>query len=496
MGFAAYLREGVEIANNAFNRFDGIYQQDQAKAIQASHQYQGTVTHQEIQGQVSKRIVDNAVEVLTVTDDIRAPKLDFWNQRSVQSLGLGISGLGFTAGGAAGAAAAKTFIVGGTAAVATPVAGVAVAVLGVAIAILGFYRYSQANEQYVAWQDPMAAHRAQRQRTDIEGFSYVFSHQLKGRLIHPEECRQLWFNWCDRDMPNYQQVNPERCYSPETVKQIKQFFKHNPLDVAAMEYAFTGVAPAPLNIQSLSTFFNQVKSAYSDVRAKAERERTKIDVERRRLIRQNEANREAWLAPAKLVRDSMNDEAYQRKLSQVKPYAATRDQKLHEIKQRFAKQEINLEEKNQQEAQAERIYTSHPAVIQAEEEYRSKSRKYQLLYDIASAPINAKFDGKGREIEAWAARQTDKVNRREDKQISHFARDVQGIAHAYVNAANYNRGQDELEAQEQLYPKLDLFNDLNQAYVLPQNPGVNAVELGQFMDQIYKQPTPSAPPLD
>ncbi len=498
MSFTAYLREGVSVANNFHNRFNSTYQQDQAIAIHASHQYKGTVTHSEQKAQVSKRVLDQAVEVLTVTDDIRNPQLQFWTQRSVQSLRVGVSGLVVATSGVAGVAAAKTCLVG-TAAVAGPVAAGAVVILGIALAILGFYRKSQANEQFEAWKDPLATYQAQRQRSGTLGFSYVFSHHLKNTIVHPEECRQLWNEWSDYLMPLYQDIQVGKANSAETVKRVKDFFESNPLDADAMEYAFANLAPAPQNIQDLAKFYQEMKLAYSDVRARAQIERNKIAQEEKKLLQRNEANRDAWLAPAKAVRDLMKQDALQKKENDVKALKVQLNQNLQSIKDQCIVKKLNSQTRDELIAAAQQAYNNHPIVIKANQEYEAKCRKYQLLYEVASAPINLTFDNKKRDINDWAQRQTQKVNKQENKQISYFVQDVQGVAKAYVNTTAYNRAQAVKDPQDLLYPQLDgLYIDLNTAYTIPPayDPALQASDVNQFYQQIYVQQVPSAPPMD
>lgn len=495
MSFIAYLKQGIQVGDNSYNRFNSIYPQDRAIALRASHQYEGKVTSQETRDQLSERILDQAIEVFTVTDEVRAPKLDFWKRRSVQSFRLGISGLGLTVGGTGSAIAAYSLLAG-TLAVAIPVAGGALAVTGVALAILGFYRSSQAEDQSQAWTDPLVAYQAHRQKALLVGFPHVLAHHLKGSLVHPEESLQLWREWSYREMSSYQQMPVESFPSSEVIGRIKKFFQNNPLAAEAMHYAFDGVASVPQNIQDLSRFYEQMKASYSNVRAEAAKARRKIEEERGQLIRQNEANRQAWLAPAQLVRESMKSEAHQQKWRAIQPFKNDLDRIITDINRRFSKGELDVQQKNNEMAKAQHNYHHHPIVRAAEQEYQAKCRKYELLYQLAAAPIHLKFDHDKRKIENWAENEIRKINEKENKEIGYFAKDVQGVAQAFVDRTNYNRMQEQMMQQEGLYPHLEPFTDWNTAYPRPAfNPELTEVELNQFYSQIYQQRLPSAPPL-
>jgi hypothetical protein len=496
MSFITYIKEGIGLANHAYDRFNPIYTQDQAKAITASYEYNGNVTASEITDTQSRRVLDKAIEIISVSDQMRAPKIAFWEKRSAQSLKLGIAAVGLSFAGTAAGIAAGTLLAE-TVAIVAVVAAVAVVVAGVALTILSLYRRSQANGQYAAWQDPLQGYQVQRRQTQFRGFSHVFENGLKGTLIHPEENRQLWINWSNSFMPLYQQIRGEHSQFPDSINKIKQFFQNNPLDAAAMKYAFEGVEPAPENIQDLSVFYNQMKSAYSFVRDEAEKARNKIKGEKRELIRNNESQREAWLAPAKFVKEMMVEQARNEKSMVTKPFEVALDNSLAEIHRRFARKEISLEEKNKLNSIARNDYHHHHLIIKSEHEYQMKVRKYQLLYELATAPINLKFDHNNNKIEKWAQKEIKKIYKKEDQKISHFAHDVQGVAQSYINMTTYNKRQEEKEQQERLYPDLELFTNLNEAYVRPPayNPELSASEVTHFFNQISLQPQPSAPGL-
>jgi hypothetical protein len=500
MGFISYLREGVNIANQEHRRCNPIYQKDQAQVIgRATYQYDGKITSQEKNDRVYKCILDGTVEVLTVTNEVRSRQLDFWKQYKVYSLNFGISGLVLAAAGTISGIATKTLLVGSLV-VPTPVIGAAIAVVGVAFAILGFHRRKQAHKQYLAWQDPLPAYQAQRRQAGEIGFSHVFSHQLKGTLIHPNECHQLWEIWSQHTMSSYQGISVSHRYSPEVVPSIKKFFNSNPLDSQAIAYAFNNVKPVPQHIQDLSQFYQDVKRSYSDVRAKATSIKEEIRSEEAQLINKNEIERAVWLAPAQFVRDLWKQKAKDRQLEKIRLYHNAYQQQLYHIGHR----RISSQEKREAENKAYHDYNQQPAVQEANREYDLECNRYDILYNIAVTPIHNKFNHNRGRIKNWADWQVRRINQQEDQQISDFAQDVREIAQAYRNVSVYNRSQEQMSRQERLYPDLNFvksFTNLNEAYSQPQPAPQPAAysyeELNLFYHEIHQyKPKPSAPPYE
>jgi hypothetical protein len=140
-------------------------------------------------------------------------------------------------------------------------------------------------------------------------------------------------------------------------------------------------------------------------------------------------------------------------------------------------------------------------IKQANDEYHTQCRQYDDFYHIATTPIHLKFDHNRGKINAWANRQLKKIHEQENHQISYFARDVQGIAQAYLTASQYNRDQEQIGKSGRLYPDLGLesFGNLYEAYQPASYFGskVNPYEINRFYQQIYQQqPQPSAPPYE
>jgi len=491
MSFTNFLINGINVADNSYNRFNHSFPQDKATVLSPTYEYKGAITRSEDSGNVFKRTLDNAVQVTTVTNHTRDAKLNFWDKRSFQSLILGIGG---TALGIAGTAAAAL-----TASAATPIASVAVAVGGIALAILSFNRRHQANEQYKAWQDPIAKYQELRAKTLSGGFYHVYSHKLKNSLIHPQECRELYIDWAKTTMPKYQKLGVKNGYATPVTEDIKEFFKSNPLDADIVKYAFENVARPPEFVGRLSSFYTDLKIDYSGVRNKATVSKNKLYSEKQHLINKNESQRQAWLAPAKISRNMMISNAKNEKSRQTQTQKLIFRNTIEQINRRFSNQritQVTQNEKNQAIAAAKRNYDNKSIVSRARQDYRSKCIKYQCLYEIAAAPINLHFNNNDQKIKEWANYEIQKVNKKENRQINSFAGDVEGIAKAYVNASHYERIQTNRDDREHLYPQLPTFYNYQEAYRMPSanDSRYNAVDMNQFYGHIYQQPVPSVLP--
>jgi hypothetical protein len=441
MGIFSYLIHGVDLASNTYNRLSSAYPRDEIRPIAASHDYQGVVTNQETLDTTSKRILDFAVEIISVNDETRTLMIKFWKTRSAQCLGLGIGGTGLAVAGFVGAVVAGIMLSGTVGlAVGVSLSLVAAAIASIVLSILGFHRMDQADKQRQAWQDPLPAYQAQRQKTQTEGFSHAFYNDLKGTLIHSEECHQLWVDWSNDEMFLYQQIQPDQNHTPDVLGKINRFFSHNPLDSDVMDYVFEGNRQPPKHIQDLRKTYQQIKASYSNIRSATQNKRGLFSGKKERLLSENEAKRAASLAPAVLFRDGMIAEANHQQTKEIRNIQNTYHQTLDQINQRFPNGSVSCEElveKRKQIAEAEKAYGNNPIVFNANRDCRMKCDQAQLTYDSVAKPVNLNFDNLKRQIEEWAAGQIQKVNEGEDDQVSHFAKDVQGLAEAFVDEKVY-----------------------------------------------------------
>jgi hypothetical protein len=441
MGIFSYLIHGVDLASNTYNRLSPVYPLDEIRPIAASHDYQGIVTSEETLDTTSKRVLDFAIEIISVSDEPRTLMIKFWKTRSAQCLGLGIGGMGLAVAGFVGAVVAGIMLSGTLGlAVGVSLSLVAAAIASIVLSILGFHRMDQADKQRQAWQDPLPAYQAQRQKTQTEGFSHVFYENLKGTLIHSEECQQLWVDWSNQEMGLYQQIQLDQSHSPDVLGKINRFFSHNPLDSDVMDYVFEENRQPPKHIQDLRKTYQQIKASYSNIRSATQNKKSLFYQEKERLLSENETKREASLAPALLFKNQTLAETSHQHTEEIREIQNTLQQTLDQINQRFPYGRVSCEElveKRKQIAEAEKAYENNPIVLDANRNYHIKCHEAKLTYDAVAKPINLKFDNLKREIEERAADQIQKVNEGEDGQVSHFAKDVQGLAEAFVDEKVY-----------------------------------------------------------
>lgn len=476
---------------------------NQIQPRQATFQYNGT--SQEISGQdaLGHYIIDNAIEVTCPKDCDK--KAQFWEKKKVRCLQF--------SGTIAVVAAAGVYLAAG------PYIATAIGVAGLALAILGLVRAYQAKAQVKAWENPVTTIAKQRHEVGQKGpdsFVCLYQNKLKGTALHESEVQQIWLDW------SKSYFAPS--YSSSSSDTVKKFFTNNPLDTDIFNYADEHRG-AMEPYKALQKEYTGVKSAYTDVREMANARREAISLREEKHLSINQGHWDLALAPLNLVLASSLRDA------EAKYEMAIQMQKLHLEKAirelQAPRNPSNLavaagghnrapvrdagprnvamgghrapvrdagpsdvvmgEDIPRRTAELERAFNESHVVKNARSERDSAKAKYNLIYALASAPVNIYFEGKKREIQQHAAAQRSEVTQRENNQIAEFAPAVEGIRQAFNNQTAYTFLQtftNFKEMPEPSAPPIEIGNPP------PYNPavmnGVDAASYNAFIGQIKR----------
>ena len=513
MSLISYLRYGVDVDNSRYNRFNIDYAQDKAEAIMPTNCYKGTVSLQSHNANQAKQLLDQAVMITTVSDNIRGPVLHFWQKRSVQSLKLGIAGIALMIGSGVAAAAhcvttlpinAETLpndaealsidvealpIDEGTLHLAA-IGIVAVIITSLCVTILSFYRKKQADNQYNAWQNPLNTYQNQRRQVGNEGFVYAYSNNLNGKIVHPKECNKLWMDWSNTFMKFYQDIQSQ------SVQRIKDFFKMNPLQNKVMNYAHTN-SMIPSYVTTLNRLYLQLEQSFNNLLTNTAEAINKINEKKSQLIQNNENQRNIWLAPAKAVRNYKIKKANEELENSIQSLKSRRDSQLESIKEN---RELTKEQKAQAVIRVSKGYEDDPIVKEASRKCESTINDYNSLYTLATLPIELKFDNNKQKFVDDASRLIKRQQEIGNQQIGGYAINIRNIAQAFIKRRDYDGIQEQQSPVEYFNEEQPpSYSSLQEAYGEPPSyneamgMGIDQAALNNFYRAIHEQPLPSAP---
>lgn len=409
-----------------FDRTSALYPPDGVRALAPSHCYEGRITSSETKlssfsQPVSIRRVDDAVSVESVDDRTRQLALDYFASCSHQaskeahrhkvSLYAGIAGS--VAGAGVGAAA---FFVAAPLVVPAALCGAVLTVSGLwntwttTRALQGLRQdQSDLERRRDLWQDPVGLVIDQRRRAGQEGFSYVFDHRLKDKVVHEQEVEALW----QRDVISL-------FSRPADAAEV---FSKNLLGIEQTQYAL-GSRPLPSLMVSgrtvTSSALHSLLDRYRSSRHSYQLFEHAIDSELATLRSQYEQQagvisslRLQWLLPAERLRCIGLEEADFLYHQAIEPFRREKNAAIAQVERSYGycirypgdvqelryKQELDRL-KATAIAAIERQYLTHPAVLTIEDAYRRDRQLCHFLYQQSRLVVDSFFDRKSHQLDA------------------------------------------------------------------------------------------------
>lgn len=437
MDSVRFLITGNCFLNKNYYRSSDEYPVDQISAKKAVHVFSGSITQQIENEKTCTYMIDGAVVFNSVLPKHREAGQSFWKSRKLEV--LLVAGLFATAG-----VALATLCVTG---VLTPMVGGSLVVGSVALSCFSLYRYFQARKAHMEWENPLERYCSERQKIGSQGFNYIYGHQLKNRLAHPDEVLCAYKKNAKTHMKTAQSTSLSS-------QQIKAFFANNPLEEKCFKYAYEGSSECiPESFERLNQYYKDLHVEYRDVRQGAEIERSKIRRNQAAQNKKNDEKREQGLAPFQKIKELYDQQAQSKRDALLLPYVNKRNQQIENINQ-----DLSKTDKEEQKRKAWTEYRNNPHVQQFNRECEDELRKHQFLYDLAAAPILGAHEEKKTRINKWADEKMKGVNEKENQNLSSFAPRVKDLADAYLDPS-IPQERSSFFVEENLYPDIQDAND-------------------------------------
>lgn len=429
--------------NSQFLR--SAYRPDMIQALQASHDYSGTIT----QSSGNHKCINNAIHITSVDDKTRAEALAYFNscQQSAaeaqlhhnkeKNRGIAATIVGVSAGvGGIGLAAAF---------VAPPVAA-AIGICGLATTIFGARKIARNQEiikhleqdwsnfqsQRELWRDPVHQAIEQRRLAGSQGFGYVFNNNLKHTIIHPEEAKALWV----RDFV-------QLLSRPASISA----FSADLLGKAKLDYAWNGAPFHDLEVgnrilsaallQGMAVRYQECSREYQHFQARINEEIRSLDHQYQVIKQGIENQREAWLQPAYHIRDMGIQEANMLYNQAINQFIRERDLAISEVERdcNFALREcVDMNDRAQIQsirntmiASIRRDYDHHPEVIAIEEAYRRDRLMCSFLFDQSKSTVDAFFDQRLHQLDREATHARQQIDQQRVNGEGYFAHHLNQI---------------------------------------------------------------------
>lgn len=399
--------------NLSFERSNHQYAADSVYLTKPTCDFQGRITKSEDDFNRSVRVIDNAVVVESVDERTRAAALHHFSSlqhmasvseqhhtsgyyrgiaATVLGVGIGLGSLIFMpslVGAAAGA------ILSGLGIWKTVYDNDAIKVIGEEIDNL----VSKKDE----WEDPVEEVINQRKQAGLQGFQYVYINDLKGKVIHQEEVRELWL----RDFSQLLRRN----------QSIEKICKDNLLGDECVTFAWNqstiphidvdGYRFSPLELDNLSKQFKTCRTNFLNFESAISNEIAALDKRENQIKTEINNLKNEWLYPAECLHAQARQEAEYLYESTVAPFIHEKNAAIEKVKQDFYSARRNpfdssdivynqqLERLCQQEIQSIRHhYITHPAVVSIERAYENDRCKCDFLLKQSQLVVHSFFDNR------------------------------------------------------------------------------------------------------
>lgn len=372
MSFIKYLALGSSAINADFYR--SSYDKDEIVSTGSTFAFEGKVLDTPVTDEKrAEAIVDSAVKVNTVSEALRTPAAEVWNEARDKSnktfivtLITGIAGVGVIALGAAFPPLLPVALAVGC-----------VALLTLGISALAYYRKTEAEEHLEQWANPIHKVSSQRVKCSTEGFFFARETDLKGTSVSEQELQSLWHKEMEKNHQEFENVIDG--LDPIKTKLVRSFMEKCPLEKENFEYTFgeRESCKSEKNLAEMSVQFDAIKKQYDQIREHTESQITTIK------------NKQA---ESRLRNDHMR----QLKLA---PYERMRNRAL--------------------QAQARRGESSHRAM------------EIEMMYRAMTAPIEALHQQNQSLINSWAAKELQKISTEEDRLLVHFFQPIREKLQTY-----------------------------------------------------------------
>jgi len=416
------MGDRMPLENHLFARHNPMYPEDRIYVTKPSFNFQGNMTYSEIKTELSQtprllRCIDDAVIVESVDDKTRLLGLNHFSSMQQQASSQQrdhksnvYKGMAATAFGVGLGIACPVLIPMSTGLIAGTAAGLGISILGVRQVIHSQHASNKLNEEIHSaekmkeqWRDPIDDIVEKRKLAGTNGFHYVYTNNLKNKIIHEEEVKKLW-------MGGFSNLISHR-------QDIEQVFRENLLGKAQVVYAW-GEAALPdivtggrhfssSLLNALIVKFEICRHAFQDFEGAIAEQYELLNRNREQITKEISNLRSHWLYPADCLYSNGIREARRLYDSALRPFLAEKNEAIRQVRQSCAYTLRNTRDprevayKQQLDAlYAEEVrfiemqYSNHPAVMEIERAYARDRQMCQFLYNQSRLVVDAHFDNR------------------------------------------------------------------------------------------------------
>lgn len=401
--------------NFPFERNHHQYPADHIYAFKPTHQFQGRITKSEDDLQKSVRVIDGAVVIESVDERTRAAALDhfsrlqemasFNGERHTSSYYKGIAatflGAGITLSSVILLPA--PYLIGAA-------AGAALSGLGIWSTVYNHGAIKTIDEEIDTieskmgeWEDPVEEVIAHRKQTGSQGFQYVYVNELKGKVVHQEEVKELWirdFSKLLGGRQSIEQMSKDNLLGDECI-----VFAWNQVNLPDLEVA--GYRFSALELDALSKQFKTCRTNFLNFETAIRNELSALEKQESQFKHEIKNLRNQWLYPAECLHAQSRQEAEYLYESALSPFIHERNNAIEKVKHDYHCARRNpfdacdiaynqqLERLCEQEIQSIRLhYSTHPAVVSIERAYENDRCKCDFLLRQSQLVVHSFFDAR------------------------------------------------------------------------------------------------------
>jgi hypothetical protein len=473
MSYINFLGCGAQGNQTTYRR--DSYKPDTVQSIGTSHSYKGNTVIQVPQSKTVKEVViDQAVKVTTVADQVRSDAQELWSGLRTGCL----STFSFTLIVAIGGGVAAT-LVGVFMPILWPVA---LAVGIVALIILGFSIWNlcrgiEAKGELNEWEDPLPDFQQKRREIEQKGFYPAYSSNYLGKYVSQEELGKLWFVSMDKWNENYEN---DLKFDHLKVSNNREFMEQCPLKKGAMDYTF-GISTKDDTeemalLRGLSSKYGALKGQYDTIRQQTESLKSKIREEKRSKLLENDHWLNQSLAPyeallysqkmallAQQTQYKQTITVYESSVPAITYHSTIGHHGYHHLK---PSQPYSITPTfgghvvvgsghgygHLASIAHTPIVIPHHVVVARSNllEITAKLARIELIYNSMTAPIRAVHAKNASKVKAWADCELNKIQASEDSTLLKFYPPIKALLNAYKNRNLKIEEDDEIHAEVEL----------------------------------------------
>lgn len=256
MSYINFLMNGIDDKQEIWQR--GKYPEDSIEPIGTSHSYLGQVTKVDQDDKSKTVVIDNAIKITTISDQIRNEHISKWENLKKFA---DITFVATLIGGIIGIVATVAMSIALTTMLSVALA-IGILTLGILwVAYASYERPQQAQEQIDLWTDPIVKYCEQRKSLSTNGLRDIVDDMSRKHLASNEELVSLWRSYYEPYPSHIVKLNQQSTLE-EKGQFITDFFEKGPFSSDVIKLVFQDSDNIPAEYKPVYARYQPLKSRF------------------------------------------------------------------------------------------------------------------------------------------------------------------------------------------------------------------------------------------